>query len=830
MLRNYLLIALRNLRKQKLYSFITIGGLAVGLAACLLILLFVRDEVSYDKWLPNGERIAKVEVTFTVPGRKPMEFGQSSGLVKGAMEKDFSSDIEKVVRIYEDHATIRAGDKLFNDTIAFVDKEFFDVFDLPVTAGQREEAVRNNSSVLVSETMAQKYFGDASPIGKVISVDKKMDLKVVGVLEDLPRNTHLKLGFVALFDTSRYTKQPWIAERWTSANLHTYVLFRSAAAIDRVARDLKGFADRNVSFKIPGFSDKKPSQLVRFDLMPLLDIHLHARKPGYFKPGGDITTVITFSIIAALILLIACINFINLATARSLQRAREVAMRKVLGASRKQLVGQFLGEALVTATIAMVIAVALVELAIGPYNGMVDKQLSFDLIGDPALLGLMVGLIAVVGLIGGSYPAIYLSRFKPARVLKANQYNASGSSMLRNVLVVFQFAISIGLIVSTAIVYEQTSYARDLDLGYQKANRLVIAGAGASKQASTLKRELQGIPHVKSVSLSSDVPPLASNNNTILYTTSVPTEGKRLIIETLRVDADFFATYGVQPLAGRLFSKDHPADELPAKDKMGPNPTQSIVVNQTFLTKLGVDSPEQAIGRELYDVIGDNPTKNDMIRTKIVGVVPDMYLRSIRFNITPLMFYLRSPERRSFNAATIQVEPGHMKETLAAAQALWAKLVPGVPVRTKFVDSEIAAQYDAVEKRAKIFGSFAMFAVLVACLGLFGLAAFAAERRTKEIGMRKALGASVLDIIRLLLWQFARPVLVANLIAWPVAFYVMQRWLETFEYHIDLTEPVLMITVFLGAGLLALVIAWATVAGQATRVARASPVHALRCE
>jgi putative ABC transport system permease protein len=830
MFRNYVLVALRNLRRHRLYSFITIGGLAVGLAACLMILLFVRDELSYDRWLPNAERIVKLETTYHLPGREPLELGASPGPLAPALARDFSSDIERVVRVFGWRDVVRYGDKQFDERLVYADPGFFEIFDLPVVAGEREAALADNTSLLLTETMAAKYFGDEPAVGKVITVDQKIDYTVVGVLEDLPKNTHLKLDFIALFDPGRYKEWPYVAEEWTAANAFTYVLFRDQAAIDRVVAELPAFADRNVKLEIPKL-DVRMSELLVFEAMPLLDIHLHSRKRGYFKAGGDVATVITFSAIAALILLIACINFVNLATARSMTRAREVAMRKVAGARRSQLIGQFLGEAVLTAAIAMIMAVALVELALGPYGSFIGKPLSLDFTGDPSLLLLVLGLVAVVGVLGGLYPAIYLSRFRPARVLKANQSSASGSSVTRNALVVFQFAVSIGLMVSTAVVYGQNRYARHLDVGYQQAHKLVIKGITdlpeGNKSVQTFKAEVAALGGVERASLSSDVPPLHSISNTLLY--PGPTHrAEKYVFETVRVDHDFFAAYGIEPIAGRLFSGDRLGDVHHVPEDESVEPTQSIVINEMALGKLGLSRAADAVGMVLWEPVA--PASRRMIRTENIGVVPDLHLRSIHVELTPMMYSLHSSDSDAFHALTADVKPGEAAAAMAAIEEIWSRMAPGVPLRSQWVDEALAAQYDAIEKRGHMFAGFAIFAVVIACLGLFGLASFAAERRTKEIGVRKALGAGVIDIVRLLMWQFSKPVLLANAIAWPVAFYVMSRWLETFRFHIELTDPLLLIGVFGGAGLLAMAIAWATVAGQAARVARANPIHALRCE
>ena len=836
MLRNYITVAFRNLVNNKLYSAINIGGLAVGLAACLLILLFVREELSYDRWLPNADRIAVVESTFYIPGREKIAFAAAPGPIKDPLEKDFSSDIEKVVRVFEDELPVRAGERQALGKIGFADPGFFQVFDLPMVAGERESALKNNSSIVLSETMARQFFGDQPAVGKTITVSDKLVFTVVGVFADLPKNSSLTFHSIALLDLARYKDRPWIAEKWTSVNTGVFVLFRTPEARERVAKDMTAFTNRNVKFDIPGILEL-PSLFLQFEFMPVLDIHLHATKPGYEDGAaapGSVTMVLAFSGIALLILIIACINFINLATARAMKRAREVAMRKVVGATRGQLIRQHLGEAIFTALIALVVAIALVELSLPAFNSLLGKELSLDFAGDPMLIAMVLGLVAVVGAVGGLYPAFYLSRFRPAEVLKANQSSAGGSSLLRSGLVVFQFAISIALIVCTATIYSQTVYARNFDLGYQHDNRLLLKGLGdmpSKEAAATLKREVGKLPGVKSASLSSDGPPLDSNNNTLFYPTSTP-NSDRYIVETINVDVDFFKTYGVKPLAGRLFSADHPSDYAPPDVKRDHATEQAIVINQAFAEKLGAKRPQDVIGKVMWEAA---PEGEIMTRTTIVGVVPDLYLRSVRIAVTPLSYSVSGDGNQSsvpggFNRLNIAVQPGRMKETFRAVQDVWGRLAPAVPIRTAFVDESLAALYDADAQRGKIFAGFAVFAVLIACLGLFGLASFSAERRTKEIGMRKVLGASVLDIVRLLVWQFSRPVLVANLIAWPVSFWLMNKWLGGFKYAISLTDPRFLVGIFGGAALLAISIAWLTTAGHAYKVARANPGRALRVE
>ncbi|HEU5057333.1 MAG TPA: ABC transporter permease, partial [Kofleriaceae bacterium] len=542
MFRNYVTVAIRNLVHNKLYSAINIGGLAVGLAACLLILLFVRDELSYDRWLPNADRIGVLETTFRVPGRDTMAFPGAPGPVKKPLEEDFSSDVEKVVRVFQQELPVRVGERQLLGEIDFVDPGFFQVFDIPMVAGERERALEDNASILLSETAAREFFGDQPPIGKTITVSDKMVFTVVGIFRDFPKNSSISYDTITLFDLARYKDQPSIADRWTSVNVSAYVLFRSPEAMKKVEADMPAFIDRHVKFEIPGITEK-PSTFLTFEFMPVIDIHLHADKPGY-QNAGNLTTVLAFSGIALLILVIACINFVNLATARAMKRAREVAMRKVVGATRGQLIRQHMGEAIVTALVALVVATALVEVSLRPFNSFVHKQLALDVGADPMLILMIVGLVVAVGVIGGLYPAIYLSRFRPAEVLKANQSSATGggSSLLRSGLVVFQFAISIALIVCTATIYSQTVYARNFDLGYRHDNKLVLNGLDdmPSKEAiATLKREVASLPGVRGAALSSDAPPLQNNNNTMLYPQNTPGP-ERYLVETLSVDVDFF--------------------------------------------------------------------------------------------------------------------------------------------------------------------------------------------------------------------------------------------------------------------------------------------------
>ena len=829
MLGSYITTAIRHILRHKLYSFINIGGLAVGLAACILILLFVRDEVSYDSWLPGIERVHRMEATFYPPGREPLAFVQTPGPARDSLMSYFEGKIEEAARIYRNGHSLTSGERSFNERVAYVDDNFFELFRLPMVAGEREAAVRDSTSLILSEAMAEKFFGREPAVGKTITFDNEIDYKVVGVFKDIPSNSHLVIDFIVYFDLNRYTEQPFVAAQWTSANVHTYIKTAPGVSIDEINAAAKDFVDANVTIQVPGFTEITPSDIVAFDFISVPDIHLYATKAGGMKPPGSILAVYTFSAVAGLILLIACINFMNLATARALQRAREVSMRKVLGARREQLVKQFLGEATVTSILALVVAVALVELALPVYNDFLGKTLELNLFTDPLMAGGLAALIVVVGIISGSYPAFVLSSFRPARVLHSGASGAEGGSRVRGGLVVLQFAISIGLILSTGIVYGQMVYAQSMDLGFDKSQKITLVGLQADQieaKAATIGLEMAKLPGVKGVAYASDSIPQRSNNNTVVH----PPQGgggAPLVIEVMTVGTGFFELYDVKPLAGRLFSQDFRGDLLPPREERSAEKEINIgvIINQSSLSRIGALTPEDAIGRVLNIRIGLGTNQTGDANARIVGVIPDMHMRSVRFDVAPMLFFVM--DNKSLGFMTLELGGGQITETLAAIDNLWARLAPEVPVAREFVDERIADLYTREAERARMFAGFALFAVLVACLGLYGLASFAAERRTKEIGLRKIMGASVGDIVKMLLWQFSKPVLIANLIAWPVAFYFMSGWLDGFIYRIDVSVLPVMAA---AAGLLALIVAWVTVAAHAARVARSSPIEALRYE
>ena len=826
MLRHYLNTAYRNLSKNPLYTALNVTGLAIGLAACVLILLYVRGELQFDRWVTDGDRIVRVHTRFDIPGRQPFIATQAPGPALGALTEYFQ-EVETGARIHVRRPRVRREDKVFFDRMYLVDPTFFDVFDVPLIEGDRATALNDTSSVILSQSMAKKYFGDASPIGKTLSIDddvRDRDFKVTGVIADAPRNSHLRWDLIGRFEASEFKDQPWIADQWTSVNVSMYLKLKPGADHERINAELPRFEEKTVPNVNFGGKEYPTHEFLQLSAMPFFDLHLHAVSSANTK--SRYSSVMTFAAVAVLILIIACINFMNLATARASQRAREVALRKVVGASRPTLIVQFLGESTVLALLSLVFALGLVELALPVYNSFLDRSLELVFFGSKTLIPWLVGLVAFVGIVGGMYPAAYLSRFRPAQVLKANKSSdAQGSIWLRSGLVVVQFVISIALIICTAVVYGQYRYTQTKDLGFDKNGVIVVRGLGrqdAAAQSDVIKTAVAALPGVLSVTRSSDVPGDSSENNSPVQRPG-DTSSEPLVVGRYGVDWDFLDAYKVKLKAGRFFDKERANDNAVfgrANEKAEDEGerTVSIVLNERAVSHIGFASAEDALGKRL--LVG-GPDRQ-MINMEVIGVVKNFHYRSIRQEIRPT-FYIR--QANAFNELSVRIAPGMESEVMAGIEAVWKRHIPGVPFSSEFLEETLKSLYAEEKAQAQMFGAFAILAVIIACMGLYGLASFTAARRTKEIGIRKVLGASSWAIVRLLVWQFSKPVLLANLIAWPVAAYVMQRWLSTFEYRIDL-EP----TIFAVAGSIALIIAWGTVGGHALRVSRTPPSHALRYE
>jgi putative ABC transport system permease protein len=836
MWRNYVTVGLRALAKNKVYAFINIFGLSLGIAACLLILTFVRYEFSYDNWLPGAEDAYQLQDFYkpTAQGGEEYKLQMTSVVSGTALQKDFPQVLKRVYLADRGINLIYKGQAFRPRDAYFADGNIFDILQIPFVRGDRARALDDPHGLVLSESEAKKYFGNAEPLGQTITVvsdDLRADYRVTGVFKDLPKNSHLRIDMVGRFDPqSYYAKDPKFLTSWNSQGGYVYVKLRPGTDARQIEAQFPAWEKRNIpNDPADGGRMTNPGDDQDWRLTNVRDVHLGEAQQASLAPGGDRQTIVTFAVVALMILGMACINFTNLATARASQRAREVALRKVLGATRKQLIVQFIGESILVAGIATLVALALAELALPPLNNFLDAAMQIRYLGADGILLPVVALALLVGLAGGAYPALYLSRFQPAAVLKANKSaaDAEGNGRLRNLLVVGQFAVSIGLIICTAIVYSQTVYARTMDAGYKRDGLLQVRRLDTPQVeviAKTFAEEVRRLPGVSSVARTS----IAVNpGNNSMSVVRLPGKTDYVQLGIYAIDPGVIEALGMRLLAGRNFSEAVAMD-----DSTTPSPVDlaaeralvargvNVILSESAAKRLGFATPQAAIGKQVQAGFTVEEAGN-WVPATIVGVVSDVRYRSVREPLQPIIYFYRT---RDYSTLLVR-HVGDERAMRDRVEAIWKKLVPEIAFDARSVTEVVHNLYSRDETRAQLFGMFAILAAVIGCLGLFGLASFTAERRTREIGIRKVLGARTRDIVRLLVWQFSRPVLIANLIAWPVAWWVMRDWLNQFDIRVDLTP-----TPFVLAGLLALVIAIATIGAHAFRVARTNPVHALRYE
>ncbi len=799
MLKNYLKIALRNLKRQKGYTFINVAGLAVGLACCLLIVLYVQDERSYDRHHENADRIFRLTIEYT--GDDGTHWAPIGPPVGQAFKAQMP-EVEQIARIFPfgSRAVLQVEDQQFEESGGvYADSTVFEVFTLPLARGNPATALAAPGSIVLSERIARKYFGDDDPMGHAVTVTGWRDMTVTGIMKDVPPTTHLPFDFMVSMQTFYDQAGDWVEQARTWAGFYTYVLLREAHQTETITQKAPAFV--NTFFE--GRFEQPADEVMRFVLQPLPEIHLHSKLEKEYRANSDVLYVYVFSAIALFVLLIACINFVNLATARAATRMREVGVRKTLGAQRLQLARQFLGEAALMAAMALVLAGVLIVLWLPVFNHLTGKALTLADLQDPGLLLGLTGMALLTGLISGAYPAFVISGFRPTQALRgAGASKASQPALLRKGLVVFQFAISIFLLIGTAVVLNQLTFFRTKQLGFDKERVVHVRLGGELNDAiennlETVKQELLRHPAILTVSMAADVPGerYSLENMTV--------DGHRDDEETMMriawgVDHDYIETLGIELAAGRDFSREAPAD------------TNAWIVNEAAARRLGLDD---AVGRVMRWGNYAGP---------IVGVAKDFHFASLHHEIEPLVIPLR-PGVGGMLLARVQGE--QMPGALAALEATLNDLVPGQLFRYSFVADDFDLLYRNEDKLRDVFGYFAAIAIFIACLGLFGLAAFTAEQRRKEIGVRKVMGATVPQIVLLLSKEFTVLVGIAFVVAAPAAYFAMQRWLEDFAYRVEISWPI-----FLIAGLAALGIAWLTVSYQSIKASVANPVESLRYE
>jgi putative ABC transport system permease protein len=831
MWRNYWTVAVRALGKSKTYSVINIAGLAIGMAACIMILLYIRYEESYDKWLPDVANTYELQSWYPHPKDQPPSFQQNGVYAsQAAVKKDFPQ-LEGIVYIQDNNPVLlQDGQAQATKNWMFTNDDFLKVVSLPLLAGTTLPAPQ---TAVFSQSEAIKRFGTDQVVGRtftIISRGVRRDFKITGVMKDIPKNSSLKIDALLRLDFGAYYADfpDFITKCWGCHSGYIFAKFRPGTDIDAINAQMPAWEKRNIPDEHNGSIKYNAGDDQDWHFVNLKDVHLGKAQESTLTPGNDRRSIDTFAIIAVLILGMAVVNFTNLATARASQRAREVALRKVLGATRRQLIVQFVAESILISAVAMLLALAIVELLVKPFAAFLDADLALSYFGSEGVLLPAVALTLIVGILSGLYPAFFLSRFQPAQVLKANRSAAEtpGSGRVRTALVVVQFAVSIGLIICTAVIYGQTVYARHVDPGFKRDHILQIEELGRAQLFSRVEgfvEQVKRVPGVVAAGLT-DIGVATNNDNN---SGIIPPGGNSEVnIGQYNVGEGFLDAMGLTLKAGRWFDASRPMDDttLPYPEDKGVEKAIAqrginVVLNEYAVKRLGFKSPQDAAGKTVRSqLLGPDA---GMIDINIIGVVGDSRFRTVRKPIDSIMF---RKVRTGPNYLIVRYR-GDPNTVRAALESQWKQFTNEVPFNAKFSDDIIAELYKKEDARAQIFAAFSLLAVIIGCLGLFGLAAFTAERRTKEIGIRKVLGARTRDIVRLLVWQFSRPVIIANVIAWPVAWWMMRDWLNSFDQRIPLT-PV----PFLFAAAVALGIAIATVVGHAVRVARANPIHALRYE
>ena len=807
MFKNYVKTALRNLLKRKGYTFLNILGLAIGMACSLMILLYVQDELSYDRFNVNADQIYRLNMFFRMGGREG-HIAVSAPPAAQVLINEFP-EITDAVR-FRDRGShiIQYEDISFKERrIIFADASFFRVFTIPMIKGNLETALEKPNTLVLSQTTAEKYFGDEDPVGKTVKLDNETDYMITGVYEDIPHNSHFHFEVMLSMPSLEESRDL----SWLSQNFQTYLVLN--ANTDIMALEAK-FPDLLLKYMGPqveqilgqSIEDLIASQniVMELSLIPLKDIHLHSDMDAELGPNSDIKYVYIFSAIALFILIIASINFMNLSTARASGRAKEVGIRKVLGSYKKDLIKQFLTESMILSLISFGLAVVLLILALPSFNQLSGKALSsLGLLSLP-MIGALLGVTVLTGLLAGSYPAFFISAFQPVNVLKGQVRTGVKTGLLRSGLVVFQFSASIILIIGTIVVNNQLHYIQNKKLGFDKEQVVILEDAYLlGDQAEAFKEEMLKYPQILKASISGFLPVPSNRNQTTVFPDGNFDDPRTTSIQVWRVDHDYIQTLGMKIVNGRDFSRDYSTD------------TEATIINQQAVKQYGYDDP---LGQRLTRFTsneGDTQTYN------VIGVVEDFHFDSLRNSIAPMILYLgRSTGSISFRFITNEVA-----NTIELLYSRWKEFLPHQPFAYSFLDDRFFEVYEAEQRIGKIFGVFAGLAIFIGCLGLFGLASYVAEKRTKEIGIRRVLGASVPNITWLLMKEFLMLICLANFVAWPVSYFVLKGWLNDFTYRVSL-----QVWIFAAAGVLTLFIAILTVCFQSIKAALANPADSLQYE
>jgi putative ABC transport system permease protein len=808
MLKNYFKVALRSLWKSKGFSAINIFGLAAGLGVCLLIVLYVVDELSYDKYNTKAERIYRLDADIYFNNT-----GFTAAVSPKPLAKTLKTDypqVEQMVRTnYAADVMVKKGSNFIQDHhLVFADSTFFQVFTVPMVAGDPATALNEPHSIVIDESAAKRYFNSTDVVGRTLELENKAVCKVTGVIRDMPQQSHFHFSFIRpLHDGYNNNDE----NDWLSNNYISYILAKPGVSREFLQSRVDAAVDNYLSKQLQELLHastqdlKKQGNYFKYHLMPLLDIHLHSNKSYEFEANGNINYVTIFSFIAVLILLIACVNFMNLSTARSANRAKEVGIRKVAGSTKGHLILQFLLESVLLSFFSLLLALGIAVLLLPMFNTLAGKELHAGMLFSGRSLPVLVAVVFLVGCIAGSYPAFYLSSFQPIQVLKGKIASGFKSSWLRSSLVVFQFTISIMLIIGTLVIYNQLKYMRSRELGFNRDQVLVIHGAyEAGDPIKSFRQDLLKLSGVIDATLTGDLPASGGGYSQNGWFRDASLDARRVtVMTTLFVDEHYIPTLGMKMVKGRNFSKDFPTDSV------------GIILNESAAELLGMKDP---LNEKMY-----RPKDNNMtpLALHVVGVVKDFNFNSMHEKVGPLIMQLADNRGKM----AIRLRPGTATAMVHQIESRWQTMAHGLPFSYTFMDNDFNNLYHAEQQTGQVFITFAIFAILIACLGLFGLVTYATEQRMKEIGVRKVLGAKVTGIVALLSKDFTRLVLISALIAFPLAWWGMNQWLQSFAYRIGVSW-----WIFVVAGSAALVIALFTVCAQTVRAALANPVKSLRSE
>ncbi|MDZ7659916.1 ABC transporter permease [Fodinibius sp.] len=817
MIKNYLKVALRNLSKRKGFTLINVLGLAIGIASCLLIAAYVLHELSYDQFHKKSDRIYRV--TQTTQTSSKSESGATTPFPVGpTLQNDFSGQIEKTVRFFDMQEEVRTiinaqTEESFRvNHFYVVDSTFFDVFSADLVRGNPETALDDPMSAVITEEQARRFFGDENPIGKQLTFKGVEDFTVTGVMRALPKTSHFQVDMLVSFNSlpELYGSREFL-ERWFWNPCWTYVLLKDGVTPQELESQFPRFVDKN-------YADREEGETITLNLQSLTDIHLYSNLDQEMEANGSIFYVYLFTAVAVLILIIAAINFMNLSTARSTERAREVGMRKVLGAQRKQLFGQFMGESMLMTGLGFLAALFLVYLSLPWFNEFLGVSFGAEVITNGKVVGGLLVLFIVVALLAGLYPALYLSGFNPTSIMHGSKGTQSGvgEKLLRKGLVVFQFTLSVVLIIGTVIVYLQLQHLQNKEMGFDQEQVVVmpITQTLIAWEFDQFKEKALQSPHIKDISGMSKI--LGSDSQFFSKYSPANQPDAPPTNMTLHVKHDFLETYGIKLLAGRSFSRDYPADA-----------ENSILINKAMLNQIDAETPRDALGTRFYFTTAENEREP----LEVIGVVDDFNYTSIKKEISPLVINLVKegrPTVRNIEFATAKLAAGSTQNGIDDLRKVWKEVNHIDPFTYFFQDEKLQEIYKSEAQMSSVSGIFTLLCILVACLGLFGLASYTASRRTKEIGIRKTLGATVPNIVALLSKDYLKLIVISNIIAWPVIYYLAVQWLQDFPYRIELGWNIAAI--FVMVGIITLVIGLLTVSYQSLRAALINPVESIQQE